>query len=277
MKAEEILGVDRLRFVEPEFAAQTDVLFNAVLATAGGDEGRLLLDEHEEPVALAFHQPDGWIATSFLFRHPSVELIDRFEDQNGEMLEEDRATWAAAVREYFSTRLASEIPPAIDDLNPVRRGILTSLINDIWDHGSGEVCADCCCGSGVGSLVLRDLGYSPVSYDNDAALLSRGIAAGRLLPEETMCIDAMVTSRYLDPVPKGIGIMVGEINSFSQETWEKIIDELLLVTSETVITVGTEKEARLIQEWGITRDRSVEIRENPADPIYDLWVCIIKQ
>ena len=71
--------------------------------------------------------------------------------------------------------------------------------------------------------------------------------------------------------------MVGEINSFSQETWEKIIDELLLVTSETVITVGTEKEARLIQEWGITRDRSVEIRENPADPIYDLWVCIIKQ
>ena len=276
MKAEEILGVDRLRFVEPEFAAQTDILFNAVLATAAGDEGRLLLDEHEEPVALAFHQQDGWIGTSFLCRHPSVELIDRFEDQNGEMLEEDRTTWATAVREYFSTRLAAEVPPAMDDLNPVRRGILTSLIAGIWGHGSGEVCADCCCGSGVGSQVLRDLGYSPVSYDNDAALLSRGIVAGRLLPEETMCIDAMVTSRYLDPVPKGIGIMVGEINSFSQEMWEKIIDELLLVTSETLITVGTEKEARLIQEWGITRDRTVEIRENPADPIYDLWVCVIK-
>jgi hypothetical protein len=42
-----------------------------------------------------------------------------------------------------------------------------------------------------------------------------------------------------------------------------------------LITVGTEKESLLIQEWGKEMDRDVEITENPADPIYDLWVCRI--
>jgi hypothetical protein len=277
MKAEQILGIDRIRFVEPEFAAQTDSIFNDALVAAGGSEGRLLVDEDEEPIAMAFRRPDGWVASSFLFRNPSVELIDLFETRNGEILEEERTVWTAAVREYFGSRIAEMVPPAIEDLNPVRRGILINLIDGLWGHGSGEVCADCCCGSGVGSLVLRELGYVPLAYDNDAALISRGFAAGRLLPEETMCIDATVSSRYMDPVPKGIGIMMGEINSFTREMWEQIVDELLLETSETLITVGTEKEAELIREWGLIRDRTVEIHENPADPIYDLWVCTMKQ
>jgi len=55
--------------------------------------------------------------------------------------------------------------------------------------------------------------------------------------------------------------------------WEKIIGELCSISHETLITVGTEKEAMLVQEWGTAMDRKVTVRENPADPIYDLWVC----
>ena len=69
MKVTDILGIDEVRFVEPEFAAQTDSLFNGVLAAAGGDEGRLLVDGDGEPIALAFHGSDGWVAASFLFRN----------------------------------------------------------------------------------------------------------------------------------------------------------------------------------------------------------------
>lgn len=277
MNVAEIFGVDAVRFVEPEFTAQSERLFNDVLAAAGGDEGRLLIDGEGEPIALAFHTADGWLAGSFLFRHPTVRLIEQFESMNGEIFEEERPVFSAAVRNYFSSLLLEEMPPAIEDLNPVRRGILTRLIEKHWGRGSHETCIDCCCGSGVGSLVLRDLGYAPLSYDNDASLLTRGLATGRLLSEETMCLDAMVASRYIEPVPRGIGIMMGDINDFTREMWERIVGELFLISQKTLITVGTEREARLIQEWGTTMDRTVGVTGNPADPIYDLWVCTSEQ
>jgi hypothetical protein len=59
--------------------------------------------------------------------------------------------------------------------------------------------------------------------------------------------------------------------------WEQIVTGLLLISENTLITVGTENEARLIRQWGEDMDRTVEITENPADPIYDRWVCIAKK
>jgi hypothetical protein len=273
MNIAEIFELDDLRFIEPSFADITDSRFNTLLAKRDVCEGRLLLDEAEEPLALAFQSADGWIAGTFLCRNPSVTLIDLFESVNGEIFQENRAVFAAAVREYFSNVLTAEVPPSIEDLNPARRGILGTLIENLWGSGRGETCVDCCCGSGVGSLVLRDLGYSPLSYDNDASLLSRGLHAGRLMPAETMCINAMIASQYVEPSPKGIGIMMGEFNSFNQEMWEAIVRELFAATKETLITVGTEPEARLVAAWGKDMGRTVDVKENPKDPIYDLWVC----
>jgi hypothetical protein len=277
VKAAEILGVDEVVFVEPQFSVLPDPRYNDTLTLAGGDEGRLLLDEQEEPIALAFKNGDCWVVGSFLGRNPTALLIEKFENVNGEIYQEDRAVWAAAVREYFAIGLRAEVPPAIEDLNPGRKAILTDLISTVWGRGERETCIDACCGSGVGSLVLRGLGYTPLSFDNDPALLSLGLSAGRLLPEETMWIDAMKVSQYTPPVPKGIGIMMGEINSFSQEMWQQIVTELFMVTQDTIITVGTEPEARLIGEWGAGLGRTVEISENPADPIYDIWVCRSKK
>lgn len=275
MRTADILGVDTVRFIEPDFAALTNGRFNTVLAATKSDEGRLLLDEHEDPIALAFHGSDGWIAASFLCRNPSVALIELFESVNGEIFQEDRVVWAGAVREYFSNCLVAKVPPSIDDLNPKRHGILKNLICGVWGKSQGETCIDCCCGSGVGSAVLRDLGFSPLSYDNDESLLSRGLMEKRLLPKETMWIDATIASRYIEPVPKGVAIMAGEFNSFNQDMWERIVGELCSITHETLITVGTEKEAMLVCEWGTAMDRSVNLKENPADPIYDLWVCLV--
>jgi hypothetical protein len=276
MRATAILGVDTVRFIEPGFAALTDSRYNAGLTEIRADEGRLLIDEHEEPVAVAFHAPGGWVAGSFLCRNPSVGVIELFESVNGELFQEERATWAGAVREYFSNELAATVPPSIDDLNPARHGILKGLITGIWGEGYGETCIDCCCGSGVGSAVLRDLGFAPLSYDNDESLLSRGLTEKRLLPEETMWIDATVASKYIEQAPKGVAIMAGEFNTFNQDMWERIVSELCSVTRDTLVTVGTEKEAELVREWGQAIDRAVDVTENPSDPIYDRWVCRVR-
>jgi hypothetical protein len=58
--------------------------------------------------------------------------------------------------------------------------------------------------------------------------------------------------------------------------WERIVRELCSITLDTLVTVGTEKEAELIQEWGRAIDRRVDVTENPADPIYDRWVCRVQ-
>jgi hypothetical protein len=276
-KAAEILGLDEVAFIEPSFAALTDPLYTSLLAADNGDEGRMLVDENEDPVAVAFHEKAGWIAGSFLCRPPSAELIDAFEQVNGEIYQEDRAAWAAAVRGYFSLLLRKEVAPAFEDLNPVRKGILSDAITGVWGKGTGETCIDCGCGSGVGSLVLRELGYTPLSFDNDPALLSLGLEKGRLLPEETMCIDATQVAAYTRPVPKAIGIMMGEINTFSSEMWHAIAAGLFSVSRETLITVGTEPETHLIAEWANEAGRSIEIRENTGDAFYDRWLCVAKE
>ncbi len=224
-----------------------------------------------------WHSHSGYLTAGLLVHscagiHP-LHLLSLFENVHGEIFQEDRAVWAAAVREYYSTALVTTVPPFMDDLNPNRHEILKNLIHGFWGTGRGETCIDCCCGSGVGSAVLRDLGFLPLSYDNDESLLARGLLEKRLLPEETMWIDATIASRYVEQVPKGVVIMAGEFNLMNQEMWERIISEVCSVTKETLITVGTEKEALLVQEWGMAMDRSVRLQENPADPIYDLWVC----
>jgi hypothetical protein len=276
MKAAEVLELEEIAFIEPSFSALTDPVYTDLLADGDWDEGRLLLDEHEEPVGVAFHEPAGWIAGSFLCRPPNVAVIEQFEQVNGEIFQDDRAVWETAVREYFSGKLLREVSPAIEDLNPARHGILAKVIADAWGRGNGEPCIDCCCGSGVGSLVLREQGYSPLSYDNDTALLARGLAEHRLLSEETMCLDATIASDYIDRVPLGIGIMMGEINTFSQEMWQQIATEFFAVTSESLITVGTGTEAQLVKSWGEAAGRLVEIRESTGDPFYDHWVCIAR-
>lgn len=277
MRAAEILGVDALRFIEPAFADLTDSAFTGLLAELQGDEARLLIDEYEDPIALAFHDQGAWTTGTFLCRQPSAAAIDRFDEVGGGIYQEKRAVWAAAVREYYSVQIARHVTPAVEDLNPDRLAILEDLIPSIWGRGNGVTCLDFCCGSGVGSHVLRRLGYSPLSCDNDSALLSRGFASQRLKSNETMCIDATIASRYIDPVPRGVGIMMGEINALSQDMWQQLVAELFVLSEETLVTVGTQSEAELVRTWGEKKHRTVEVRENPKDPIYDRWVCIVQK
>jgi len=273
MTPAEILGVSELRFLEPSYADLTKPGYNNLLAQLPCDQARLLIDEQEEPLALAFHDKGVWTAGSFVCRKPSVPALEHFEEVNGDIYQESRKVWTAALREYFSLQIAGQVVPAVDDLNRDRPAIIEDLIVRTWGRGSGETCLDFCCGSGVGSEVLRHLGYAPLSCDNDETLISRGLAAGRLYPDETICIDATRASEYIDPVPRAIGIMMGEINLYSQELWQQLVFQIFTLADEVLITVGTEPEAGLVQGWGEEWERTVVVSENPKDPIYDRWVC----
>lgn len=274
--AADILNLDSIRFIEPSYADLIDRQFTEMLGSLEADQGRLLVDEESDPIALAVHTPEGWIAGSFYLRKPTASLIEYFEQLGGDIYQEEKNTWVTAVREYYSLIIACTVSPSIEDLNPARSGMIDSLIGEVWGDLTGVPCLDCCCGSGVGSAVLRKRGFSPISYDIDQSLLALGLATGRLLPRETMCFDASIASRYLRQREYGIGLMFGEFNAYNQDLWKQITIELISLAKKAIITVGTEAEARLVEEWGVSRHNNVEVRENARDPIYDRWVCIVE-
>ncbi len=276
-KAAELLGVEEVRFIEPSFSDLPDESFTYLMLEIEGDQGRLLVDEESDPIALAVHTGAGWLAGSFHLRSPTGAIIEYFEDLGGDIYQEERSAWESAVRDYYSGILARTVTPALEDLNPARTEQVRELLSEFRKDLPGASCIDCCCGSGVGSLLLREMGYSVYSYDNDPALLSLGLQSGRLDPAGTMYIDATRAGDYITGADCGLGLMFGEINEFNRELWEEITAELISLTPHSVITVGTEKEAGIIEKWALELDCEVGISENQRDPIYDRWVCRIRR
>jgi len=273
MRACRILELEELTFLEPTFASLTEDLYTTALLGIPAVEGRLLIDRDENPLAVAVSDGKGWYAASFLFRSPSLEVIELCEDLDSEIHEEERSLWAAAVREYYSLIIGRTVTPALEDLPPDRPAKVRDLLEEVWGRGDATTCLDCCCGSGVGSSAARALGMRPISFDNDPALLSLGLSSGRLLPGETMWIDATLAGTYLEPVPRGTVLMMGEINSFTAETWESVTGELLGLVHEALISVGTEQEARRVEGWCRAAGHRAEVTENRRDEFYDRWVC----
>jgi hypothetical protein len=273
MRAAGILDLEELTFLEPTFASLTEDLYTGALLGIPAVGARLLVDTGEEPLAAAVSDGKGWYAASFLFRRPPREVFELCEDIPCEVHQVERSRWLAAVREYYSLILAGTVTPAIEDLPRDRLPGLIDLLGETWGRGAPVPCLDCCCGSGAGSSATRALGMRPVSYDNDPALLSLGLSTGRLLPEETMLIDGTLATRYLDPAPRGVAVMMGEINAFSEGMWESIAGEFLTLVDDALITVGTESEARKVEGWSRASGRPAGVTENPRHVFYDRWVC----
>jgi hypothetical protein len=57
--------------------------------------------------------------------------------------------------------------------------------------------------------------------------------------------------------------------------WRGIVEALITLAREVLITVGTEREARTVTDWCHGRDRSVQVEEHTVDPIYERWICQI--
>jgi hypothetical protein len=270
-----LLDLEEIHSVDPSFAELTEETGTRILLGEEADEALLVIDGDEIPLALALFTPNGWLITHFLFRDANLEILERFERIGGDIYQEDRERYLSAVRGYYSLELKQKVAPAVDDVPSNRISLVEEMVEERWGRNRREACLDCCCGSGVGSYALRSLGMRPLAYDNDAALLSLGLRQGRLEAESTMWIDGTRATQYCRPLRYGAAFMLGEIHSFNEEMWHAIVDELLALAREVLITTGTEREACIVAEWCRNGDRSVEMEEYPIDPIYERWICHI--
>ncbi|HHT74954.1 MAG TPA: hypothetical protein GXZ80_02730 [Euryarchaeota archaeon] len=275
MRTSEIMGMSA-RFIEPSFDALVDESFTGIILTLPAQEARLVVDEEDWPLALAVRDGEAWNAASFLLRPPIIEVIERFEELGGDVVHTTQDEFMLAMREYYSLHILNNTLMAMEDLSPDRTAKVEELIASVWKGRRGEECMDCGCGSGMGSLALRNQGIIPLAFDNDAGLIARGLHEGRLIPERTMCIDATLLSHYARQVPLGLALMAGSIIDQTAMMWRAILEELFSMTRETLITVETEKEANMVRTWALENEKNVEMFENERDPFYDRWVCLVK-
>lgn len=277
MKAAELLGLNEIRFVEPNYESLRDDSYSSLIHYSDAEEAILLVDEEEWPIAFIVKVDGKWVGTNFLIRRPPAEIFDRFEQIGGNIFQENWETWMDAVREYYSLEIMNEVTPALDDLSKERYIKIIDLIREVWGEGRDELCVDACCGSGAGAAAMRELGYSTLAYDNDASLLSLGMWSGRLVPSRTMCIDGTLASLYVGPVEKGLILMAGTIDPANAWIWERIVEQVITIAKSALITVGEKREAESVETWCRRRGRAVDIFENKRDPFYDRWVCVIER
>lgn len=275
-KLSAMLELDELRMLEPDYASLVNNGEPGVLiceAEPVEKGARLLIDEDESPLLFAVKSGDEWCGTSWLFRPPTAGEFSLFEAADGDIYQEERGKAEDACRAYYAGVIQKVIPPAGDDLTEERVSKVRGLLHEVWGPSISGTALDACAGSGIGSLLLREMGASPIAYDNDPELLALGLSSGRLAPERTACIDARLASAYLPDAEYGVGIMFGQIYGYTQDVWRPIVEELAGITKNTLITVATQEEAFWVQEWADGVDRTLEIMENTRDPIYDRWVC----
>ncbi len=275
MKIADILELETITLVEPTFSDLIYPDMDGLMVTASGKAGKILVDQDENPVLFAQGDEEGqWAGCVTIFREPSYQLIERFELFEWEMYQEEADTILDAVRAYYSILLSNTTQPGPDDLNPSRVQSIQTLIERTVGIERGGVCLDCCCGTGVGSMVMEQQGMSVLAYDNDESLLVRGMKAGRLRPERTMWIDGRMISRFTKKkADLTCGFMIGEIHSFNRHIWHEIVTAACTVSDRVLFTTGTEAEIQAVQEWVCQAGKKAEVWESDADPIYDRWIC----
>ncbi len=278
MRLVDFFEADEVRLVEPLFSDLCYKEMDDLLLQIPAERSRILIDENEEILSVGLETGDGIIqASCFHLRTPSDTLINRLEDMEGDIYQVSWEDFEDTVRSCYSDHLISTSAVASDDLNPERLQITRDLIRSFAGTEHGLRCLDCCCGTGIGSYLMRDMGLNPLSYDNDDALLARGFAEGRLIPERTMWIDGRLLKAYLtEPVDCAFGFMFGELQPFNHDIWSEIVSSICAVSERVLITVGTEPEAGIIKEWMKAGGCNPEVWENDRDPIYDRWVCSIE-
>jgi SAM-dependent methyltransferase len=137
-----------------------------------------------------------------------------------------------------------------------------------------------CCGNGMSTLPLHEMGYDPLSIDYDKCQICQGLEHNVLYPGRTIILDATRLSEFFaeksfDTIA---GFMLGTISSFNREIWEKMILEsvgLLKPGGFILLTVNKKEEMEILR---VTLDKTCitgkMIDNTDEKGIYDQWVYI---
>ena len=137
-----------------------------------------------------------------------------------------------------------------------------------------------CCGNGMSTLPLHNMGYDPLSIDYDKCQICQGLEHSVLDPKRTIVIDATRLSEFfnINSFDTIVGFMLGTIYPFNKSVWEKMMTEsvkLLKPEGMILLTVNKKEEIEILKNaLEINGIRGQLIDNTDGKGIYDQWVYV---
>ncbi len=137
-----------------------------------------------------------------------------------------------------------------------------------------------CCGNGMATIALTELGCDPFCMDSDSCAICEGLEHGVLTPHRSAVLDATELSAFFDAESFDcvIGFMLGAIYPFNKDLWARIMSESAVLLRENgllVFTVHKEEEIVILKEVMDAIGVEGEIIDNrDAAGVYDQWVYL---
>ncbi len=143
----------------------------------------------------------------------------------------------------------------------------------------GEI-LEICCGNGMSTLPLREMGYNPLAIDFDKCQICQGLEHNVLEPKKTIVLDAMRLSEFFpdNAFDTVAGFMLGTIYPFNRNIWEKMMAEAVKVLKPhgmIMVTVNKKEEIEFLA--GVLEENHItgEIVDNTDEKgIYDQWAYV---
>lgn len=194
--------------------------------------------------------------------------------------------FSEAVIEYYSHALVNRqlCENCITTKEPYEmsyipgRNIRLKAILDKYEL-KGEI-LEICCGNGMSTLPLHEMGYEPLTIDLDRCQICQGLEHKVLYPASTIVLDATRLSEFFmeksfDTIA---GFMLGTIYSFNRGIWEKIISEavkLLKPGGIILLTVNKKEEMEILNSALEKAHITGKMIDNTDEKgIYDQWVYV---
>ena len=156
-----------------------------------------------------------------------------------------------------------------------RKARLRGLLDKYKLHG--EI-LEICCGNGMSTLPLHEMGYDPLTIDYDKCQICQGLEHGALKPERTIVLDATRLSEFFgeNTFDTIAGFMLGTIYPFNIVIWEKMMMEaagLLKPGGKVLLTVNKKEEMEILKNaLDKTLVKGNLIDNTDEKGIYDQWV-----
>lgn len=265
----------------------------------------IVIEDGKEAYALALYSPaddeedccETWtiLTTALdsenqcLFEELVHTIRDHVKSDGVATLTLEKTPFKDAIREYYSLKLMENLgkyalnPESVHNRPRVER--IKELVGRLKKSSGIEIrgkVIEICCGNGMATAALHELGIEPICVDNDPYSITEGLLARTLKPERTIVADATELSHVLkgEEFDTAIGFMLGDIDNFNRPIWKQILLETLKVTKNggnLFFTVRTEPEARFIDETVNKLAVGKVIRPDKEETLYDRWIYIGKK
>ncbi|MEA3281057.1 MAG: class I SAM-dependent methyltransferase [Euryarchaeota archaeon] len=137
-----------------------------------------------------------------------------------------------------------------------------------------------CCGNGMATIALSEMGCDPFCMDSDQCAICEGVEHGVLSPHRSAVLDATELPTFFDAESFDcvIGFMLGAIYPFNKDLWARIMSESSVLLRENgllVFTVHKEEEIIILKEVMDAIGMEGGIIDNRDDAgMYDQWVYL---